>query len=61
MKAVRPPEPAKEKEDSSNVIDLLDALRRSVKGGGPAVAVRAGSRSKKGRRGKARRRKRKAA
>jgi DNA end-binding protein Ku len=58
-KTIEPPE---EREDRSNVIDLMEALRQSVKGGsGRAAALRSRSESKKSIKARKSRRKRKAA
>jgi non-homologous end joining protein Ku len=43
-KTIEAPE---EKEERSNVVDLMEALRQSVKGGGRAAALRSGGGSRK--------------
>jgi non-homologous end joining protein Ku len=46
--AGKPIEAPAEKKDSSNVVDLMETLRRSVKGGGRrAAALRSGGDSRK--------------
>ena len=60
--AGKPVEAPEEREDRSNVIDLMEALRQSVKGGGRrAAALRSRGESKKTSKPRARKRRRRRA